>query len=139
MGWLGLSAYLLLAPVSSFSENGFFKRLLGQLGLKGMTQDLPVDKVVHFIIFLVLVFLWQWALSALPLSINKKRLWTLLNIVCWCAMGIATEYIQESMQLGRQFDYTDMIANTAGCILGGWLAKKLTPVETGVATKTNCL
>jgi VanZ family protein len=139
MGWLSFSAYLLLAPASSISENGFFKRLLGQLGLKEMTKDLPVDKGVHFIIFMVLVLLWQRTLSALPLSENKKGRWILLNIGFWCAIGIATEYLQEFMQLGRQFDYTDMIANAAGCILGGWLAKKLTPVETGVATKTNCL
>jgi glycopeptide antibiotics resistance protein len=54
-------------------------------------------------------------------------------------MGVAIEFLQEAMQSGRQFDAVDILANAIGCGLGWWLAKKLTPVETGVATKTNCL
>jgi len=139
MGWVSLSAYLLLAPASTFSKNGFFKRVLNHLGLKDLVQELPIDKAIHFIIFWGLVFFWQRVIVAWPQTVKKKQVWTLLNIMGWCMMGLATEYMQGHMQLGRQFDYTDMIANTAGCLLGGWLAKKLTPVETGVATKTNCL
>ena len=63
----------------------------------------------------------------------------MLNVVVWCSMGIASEFLQEALQAGRQFDYVDMVADTIGCYLGWWVAKKLTPVETGVATKTNCL
>lgn len=90
-------------------------------------------------IFFGLVFLWQRAIVALQLAGPQKRLLILFNLAGWCCLGIASEFLQDFLQLGRQFDQADLIADLAGCVAGGWMAKKLTPVETGVATKTNCL
>jgi hypothetical protein len=137
--WLAMSCYLLLAPATSFSGNGLFARWLSALGLFQLTQQLPIDKLIHLVIFFGLVFLWQRVIRFLPLSATQQRRWIMLNVVVWCSMGIASEFLQEALQAGRQFDYVDMVADTIGCYLGGWVAKKLTPVETGVATKTNCL
>jgi VanZ family protein len=137
--WLAMSCYLLLAPATSFSEKGLLKQLLVTLGLSELSEQLPIDKFVHLVIFFGLVFLWQRVIRFLPLSATQQRRWIMLNVVVWCSMGIASEFLQEALQAGRQFDYVDMVADTIGCYLGWWVAKKLTPVETGVATKTNCL
>jgi hypothetical protein len=138
-GWLCLSGYLLLAPVSSFSKNGMFGWLLTVLRIADWEQQLPIDKLIHVTIFWGLVFLWQRVLVALPLSKKKQPRWFFLNVLLWFSMGIAIEFLQEAMQSGRQFDNADILANALGCTLGWWMGKKLTPVETGVATKTNCL
>jgi hypothetical protein len=139
IGWSCLSVYLLLAPATSFSKKGMLGWLLTVLGIADWQQQLPIDKLIHLIIFFGLVFLWHRALVALPLSKKQKSLWIFLNVAVWCMLGIAIEFLQEAMRSGRQFDYGDMLANGLGCGLGWWVAKKLTPVETGVATKTNCL
>jgi|LakMenE18May11ns_1017448.scaffolds.fasta_scaffold9936388_3 VanZ family protein len=137
--WLAMSCYLLLAPATSFSGNGLFARWLSALGLSQLTQQLPIDKLIHLVIFFGLVFLWQQVINAASFSLTQKRRLIILNVAGWCCVGIAIEFLQEALQAGRQFDYLDMLANSIGCGLGGWVAKKLTPVETGVATKTNCL
>ncbi len=139
MAWLLLASYLLLTPARSFSEKGLLSWLIARLGINRLSEDFPTDKIVHFCLFWGMVFLWHRVLVLLPLSATQRQKCIVLNVVGWVLVGIAIEFIQEAMQLGRQFDYTDMLANTVGCGLGGWVAKKLTPVETGVATKTNCL
>lgn len=109
------------------------------LGLAEWQEQLPIDKLIHWSIFLGLVFLWQRVLMVLPHYKHQQKRWLLLNLALWFSVGIAIEILQETMQVGRQFDYADILCNAMGCLTGGWLVKKLTPVETGVATKTNCL
>ncbi|MFM7646211.1 MAG: VanZ family protein [Sphingomonadales bacterium] len=139
VGWLCLSGYLLLTPANSFSEKGILGWVLSLLGIAEWQEQLPIDKMIHFTIFFGLVFFWQRMVLSLPLSKKQYRFFILLNLVVWCCMGVAVEFLQEAMQWGRQFDYWDIMANATGCAAAWWLGKKLTPVETGVATKTNCL
>ena len=139
IGWLCFSAYLLLAPASSFSKNGLLGWLLIVVGIAEWQDRFPIDKLIHLTIFWGLVFLWQRVLVVLPFNKRHLQVSIFLNLIGWLFVGIGIEFLQEAMQLGRQFDYADMACNAIGCITGWWLAKKLTPVETGVATKTNCL
>lgn len=139
LGWLCLSVYLLLAPASSFSKKGMLGRLLSVLGIADWQEKLPIDKFIHLLIFFGLVFLWHRFLVVLPISKKQQAAGGFINVALWCSLGIAIEFLQEAMQSGRQFDYADIMANAIGCLAGWWLGKKLTPVETGVATKTNCL
>jgi hypothetical protein len=139
VGWLCLSGYLLLAPANSFDKKGILHWLLTNLGLTHWKEQIPIDKLIHVAIFFGLVSLWQRVIILLPLSKKQQYKWMLLNLAGWFCVGIAIEFLQEAMQWGRQFDYWDMIANATGCVAAWGLGKKLTPVETGVATKTNCL
>jgi hypothetical protein len=138
-GWLVLSCYLLLTPSNSFTQKGILSWLLTRLGLAELQRQLPIDKLIHATIFFGLVFLWHRVIVSWPLPTKEQRRWTLLNASLWICMAIGAEYAQESMQLGRQFEYADMISNVLGWAAGLLVTKKLTPVETGVATKTNCL
>jgi len=138
-GWLFLSGYLLLAPAASFSNDGTLGWLFSVLGIANWQQRLPLDKLIHFTIFFGLVFLWHRVLMAIPLHKKQQDLWIFLNVAGWCVLGVAIEFLQEALESGRHFDYADMIGNSIGGVAGWWLGKKLTPVETGVATKTNCL
>jgi hypothetical protein len=137
--WLCLSGYLLLAPASSFSKKGMLGWLFTVLGIADWQAQLPIDKLIHLTIFFGLVFLWHRVVVILPHCKKQQNRWIFFNLALWFTMGVAIEFLQEAMQSGRQFDAADILANAIGCGLGWWLAKKLTPVETGVATKTNCL
>ena len=45
------------------------------------------------------------------------------------AYGICVEFIQKYLNEGRSFDYTDMIADAVGCVVGSvfskWVARKI--------------
>jgi VanZ family protein len=58
--------------------------------------------------------------------------------------GAGMEFVQKYFIPNRSFDIGDIIADGIGSAIGVFYStrrfiKKLTPVETGVATKTNCL
>lgn len=81
------------------------------------------DKLVHFFMYLVLV-------SLLLLTANAQTLKSkgVVIIVC-CAVifGMIIEVIQELMNLGRHFDFFDLLANLMGVIfalIGYFLWKK---------------
>lgn len=79
------------------------------------------DKVVHAIMFggLTLVLL---------LDRQRKRGWKQVNIIYYliCAtlssiLGIIIEYLQDNMELGRGFDFLDIVADIAGSYIFGGL------------------
>lgn len=72
------------------------------------------DKVVHFGMYAVFSFL---------LSINTKcsfqKNYTLLITLFFSIFyGIVIEVLQHVMNLGRSFDFLDVIANSAGALFG---------------------
>lgn len=74
---------------------------------------------------------------------NLKKLFLIAAILS-LAYGIGMEFVQKYFIPNRSFDVGDIAADAVGCTIGflySWrrYIKKLTPVETGVATKTNCL
>lgn len=84
--------------------------------------DLPLfpgaDKIVHGIMFGFLTFV-------VLLEMMKHRGWSLLPLTAIavvafiCAIfGIGIELLQRAMGLGRSFEVLDMLADTAGAMLG---------------------
>ena len=78
-----------------------------------------------------------------PPSLKLKKIIVIIGIVS-LLYGVGMEFVQKYFINNRSFDNGDIIADAVGCTLGvlfslGRYIKKLTPVETGVATKTNCL
>jgi len=71
------------------------------------------DKVAHATIYAVLAL---WFAGLYPRS---RYVWIAL---CLFALGVFIEFVQGAMALGRQRDYLDVIANSAGICVGLTLA-----------------
>ena len=83
------------------------------------------DKVAHATTYAVLM-LWFAGLYPRP-----RYVWIAL---CLFLMGVFIEFAQGAMALGRQRDYLDVLANSAGIALGltlalGWLGDWVQRVE----------
>ena len=91
------------------------------LGDNDFNYFFGIDKVAHIIMFmgLTLCFLFD-AMRARnwhTLSLPEISLWSLAGM----SIGILTEYLQATMNIGRAFEYPDMIADAFGAILAGAL------------------
>ncbi len=87
-------------------------------------QDIPhtppgADKVQHFVAY--------GLLAAGAVQLFAKRVALLSACVCLALLGLALEYAQGRMGLGRAVDARDALANTAGVLIG--LATLLTPLR----------
>lgn len=75
------------------------------------------DKLVHFILYFAWVFLLYFGSSrgySRPLSRQKVAVYWVAAI----GVGIAVEFLQNLMNLGRTGDVLDALANTAGAVVG---------------------
>ena len=73
------------------------------------------DKVVHIIFYLVMSYL-------LSRSIAKNQVkYILLSIVLCSIYGAIIEYLQGALELGRYFDYYDIIAIIIGSLIGAFI------------------
>lgn len=105
---LALASWLLLAPARTFDE----------LGVWFSFQD----KVVHFLLFLLLAGLMRWSLSA-PWSWGWRR--TTLAVAL-LAYGAGMECLQPCLAgAGRRFEWMDMVLNSAGTVAGVWTCERL--------------
>lgn len=78
------------------------------------------DKLVHFILFAVMAWLWVYANP-------QKRTKTLLFIfICVAAYGAGMEWVQENFT-SREFDWKDIYADAAGAAAGVIWGKKIGP------------
>jgi VanZ family protein len=82
-----------------------------------VTQQLPLDKVVHAGIYAVLAALWLWALQS-PLSRRSRGPW--LAWLLPVAFGGLDEWHQSYVP-GRSADVRDLVADMAGATLALWL------------------
>ena len=89
-----------------------------------LTQNIPsiewMDKVVHFLIFALLAYLYK---KAFPKHSIVKELLLLAGY------ALLTEIMQEKMQMGRTGDPLDMLADVLGIFAGVFvfnLTKKTT-------------
>ena len=71
-----------------------------------------IDKWVHIGLFAVLVFLWR---SSFVLDFNHYNWVLLLSAIFY---GLVVEFIQKYWVPNRSFDLFDLLADTAGSILG---------------------
>ena len=124
--WLAIIFYLLTLPGNDFPKAKWI-------------ENIHVDKLVHISLFFVLCYIFGFLVK------DKKKALLLFFIISFLALlyGIAMEFVQKYFTTTRSFDVTDMIADGVGAYLAYFLwlykIKKKAPVETGAATKTNCL
>jgi VanZ family protein len=107
VAWLAFTLFLFTLPGSAIPEEPWMK-------------GLPIDKLVHLFLFAVLVLLF-----ASP-ALKKQVQWTSVAIKLWLplaaiAYGIAVEFIQLHWIPNRGFEVWDIVADSAGAILGAVL------------------
>ncbi len=90
------------------------------LGEKQVIEFSGLDKLIHFFLFGMMVWLWgyyqQQYISSGKLFFRK--LWVIVMVAT--IYGIAMEYVQR--WVGRDFDVWDMVADAAGAATAGlWL------------------
>lgn len=107
--WLILITVLLTLPGSAFPESNWFDKIW-------------LDKWIHVGLFSLLQFNLAWSVY----KFNNKQL--RINTLIWLAIGsvaygIVMEFVQKYWVPNRSFDAGDIIADTAGTLLGavyGW-------------------
>lgn len=80
---------------------------------------MPLDKIVHFGMYFILIILLLNVWRIYAWKINKIY----LIIFCFC-YGILMEYLQNFMKLGRSFDFYDILANLIGVLIGFLIYEK---------------
>ena len=76
------------------------------------TGGLPVDKVVHLLVF-------AWPTVAL-IGAGLPRRWVLLGMVAWAPFS---ELVQRQLLEHRSGDPLDMLVDLLGVALGAWLTR----------------
>ena len=106
--WTGLVFYLLSMDTSRAGESSLLK-VYG------------IDKLIHFVLFAILAFLWgAYFLNLKTLHANRI---ILLIIILASAYGMGMEYYQQYFT-NRSFSYWDGLADAIGSVAGAWAAKK---------------
>lgn len=77
------------------------------------------DKIVHFVLFLILTFLWNrtWNSNGRQAQKLKKSKLATNYLVFGIFFAILVEYLQQFIP-DRSFDYGDMVANITGGTFG---------------------
>jgi VanZ family protein len=104
--WTILIFYFSLKP-SSQNSSSF-------LNIEGM------DKVVHFGCYLILAASWLFYFNPTKEK-NSLFYYVFISI---SMIGILVEVLQDKMNLGREFDIYDMVANALGAMLGVLLYRR---------------
>lgn len=113
VAWFIIANILFFMPGQDLPESTFL-------------NDIYFDKWVHIGLFAGLNFL-----TALPFIKSYRATKSLLIkiAITYILYGILIEFIQKYYASDRSFDYTDMIADACGCLLGylisNWFIKKL--------------
>jgi hypothetical protein len=106
--WTGLIFYLLSMDTSGAGE-------LSLLKIYG------IDKLIHFVLFAILAFLWGAYFIDKEAGLSNKI--ACLIIVLASVYGMGMEYYQQYFT-NRSFSYWDGLADAIGSVAGAWAAKK---------------
>lgn len=106
IGWISFIAFISLASFPSISqvkvENG--------------------DKYVHFVLYFVLTFLLFYS-RVLPVDYSKKAKFFICLLVS-ISFGMIIEIMQGEFTQSRQFEWSDLVANSLGSLVAVLFAYK---------------
>jgi len=72
------------------------------------------DKVVHFLMYFILMILWIFSVVRLPKDKRVKKIF--IGVVFSVSLGLILEILQKYLEIGRTFDTFDIIANISGIV-----------------------
>ena len=111
IGWLILSTLAFCIPGSALPKNNWLGKIYA-------------DKLIHIGLFAVMIFLWCVPLLNRQTQKPLTRLFTGIAIIFF-SYGVLIELTQHFFVSKRSFDLGDILANTAGCIIGYLLMARI--------------
>ncbi len=105
---------LFCLPGSAFPDTNF-----------GIWKFVQLDKLIHIIIFTLLVFLFCRPIQLKGFFTNILVKFYIVVGMVFIVYGIFIEIIQELFIKGRSFEALDILADTIGCFIGYFIAKKI--------------
>ncbi len=109
--WFNTLTILLLIPGSTMPKHPWFEML-------------QIDKWVHIVLFTGLILLWTLPAAYAGYALSKRSSWNMSMVVMAICYGIAMEFVQEHWVPNRSFEAADMLADSAGALLGWLISKK---------------
>jgi hypothetical protein len=103
--WFTLSCFAFFLPGSSLPNDEWF-------------GTISFDKMVHVVLFAVMVVLWSLPVFHRPLLISRVSSLLVLISCIFFLYSILVEFIQYFFVWGRSFDLYDILADGIGCAAG---------------------
>lgn len=88
--------------------------------IKNFWEWLSIDKLVHFFIFGVLVFLILYGFREQYFNSTKRYLFGIISVLITSLYGMITEILQHFVFTGRSGNRFDFYADATGALIG-WL------------------
>lgn len=101
IAWFFIVLFLIGMPGRDIPGNSFL-------------ESINFDKMVHALIFGLMVILFVRPLAASAMPVAHKKNYFILITICCILWGLATEYIQKYFVQGRDFDLWDFAADALG-------------------------
>jgi VanZ family protein len=108
--WFTLLTILLIIPGSTLPKSPLY-------------ETLQVDKWVHIFLFGSLIVLWTLPAAYAGMDWHKRATWNTTIMLMAIGYGIIMEFVQDAWIPNRSFEAADMLADSAGALLG-WLVSK---------------
>jgi len=107
--WLGFSIYIFCLPGSSLPDYNWL-------------IEIHFDKLVHFGIFSVQVFLTCWGYRGRNPDTLSPTIPFLLFTSLAIVFGVVIEFLQDGYIPNRSFQVGDIVADTLGAAIGCWIS-----------------
>ncbi len=110
--WIIICTILLTIPGSSFPKEDWLDKIW-------------FDKWVHTGLFAIMVISWCWGVQ--KTNPDKKSLGHLFSWIMWLAIAYGTgmEFVQKYCVVNRSFDGADIVADTAGAVMGYLFSRRV--------------
>jgi VanZ family protein len=112
MIWFVVLTILLVIPGSTMPKHPLFERL-------------QIDKWVHIGLFSGLILAWTIPPAYAGIDWQKRAGWNLTIVLMAIGYGIIMEFVQDAWIPNRSFEAADMLADSAGALLGWLVSKKI--------------
>ncbi len=112
-----VSLILLIIYIASVLFLSLYSFENTQVDLPKYFLGIPIDKIIHFIMYLPLpVLIWSVLVDFYP-SLYNKNIALIISLFASIFISTSTEVLQNTTEF-RQFEYLDLIANYLGVIVG---------------------
>ena len=110
--WIILCTILFTLPGSSFPKEDWLDKIW-------------FDKWVHIGLIGLLVLSWCWGIQ--KKLVNKQKLAGIFRWILFLAIayGVGMEFVQKHLVANRSFDGGDIIADSAGAIIGSLYSRRV--------------